>query len=65
VLNAANEVAVMAFLNQQIRFTQIAELIARVLDQIPTSQIQQLADILTADKLARQAANQQLKSISK
>jgi len=35
ILNAANEVAVAAFLDGRIRFTQIPELIAEALDRVP------------------------------
>jgi 1-deoxy-D-xylulose-5-phosphate reductoisomerase len=39
VLNAANEVAVAAFLAGQIRFVQIPELIARALDRVPARRL--------------------------
>ncbi len=35
ILNAANEVAVAAFLDGRVRFTQIPELIAEALDRVP------------------------------
>jgi 1-deoxy-D-xylulose-5-phosphate reductoisomerase len=58
VLNAANEVAVEAFLCEEIRFTQIAEVIAETMAQHhPTPLIPgELDNILAADSWARQKA---------
>ncbi len=60
LLNAANEVAVQAFLQRQIRFTDIARLVAHVLNKIPSQNVQQLEDVLTADQLAREEASRQV-----
>jgi len=58
-LNAANEVAVDAFLHEQIRFTDIARVVERTLDQLPAlSPSAQLDDILAADERARVTARQ-------
>jgi 1-deoxy-D-xylulose-5-phosphate reductoisomerase len=60
VLNAANEVAVAAFLAGQITFTQISAIVARTLDcalpPAPTS----LAEVLAVDGEARQRARMML-----
>ncbi len=56
ILNAANEVAVAAFLRGAIRFTQIPELIQKTIEEIPWSAIEKLADIIEFDKLARKKA---------
>ena len=60
VLNAANEVAVEAFLNGQITWTRISEVIDATLQQhdglVPTI----VEDILHADALARRFALQVL-----
>ena len=60
VLNAANEVAVAAFLAGQIAFTQISSVVARTLDAdlppAPTS----LDDVLEVDALARTRAAQMM-----
>lgn len=56
ILNAANEVAVEAFLQSQIRFTQIAEIIEQVLNEVASVPVNDLATVLAADKAARQAA---------
>ncbi len=54
VLNAANESAVELFLHEKIRFTQIAELIAKVCDRHRVIANPNLEDILSADQWARE-----------
>ena len=53
VLNAANEVAVAAFLSDRIGFMQIPEIIKATLDAVGNSSIHNLADVLEADAMAR------------
>jgi 1-deoxy-D-xylulose-5-phosphate reductoisomerase len=60
VLNAANEVAVAAFLDKQIPFLSIPRVIEAVLDALPVSRVGCLDDVLGADAEARQAAQQQI-----
>ena len=55
-LNAANEVAVAAFLAQRIRFTGIARVAAEVLEAEPAQPGLALDEILDADARARQRA---------
>lgn len=57
-LNAANEVAVDAFLNQQIGFTQIASLIQQVLSQTRYAEVADLDAVLAADRVARTLVHQ-------
>ena len=57
VLNAANEVAVAAFLGEQIGFTAIPTLIKQVMDQHTVVQADSLESILSADAWARELAN--------
>ena len=64
VLNAANEVAVEAFLKEQIRFVEIPELIRSVLDQHDVMRITDLETILSADAWARSHAETQLLEMS-
>lgn len=64
VLNAANEVAVAAFLDRQISFLQIPRVIASVLDTLPVSKVGCLDDVLGADAEARRAAQQQLQKLN-
>lgn len=57
MLNAANEVAVDAFLAGRIRFTEIASIIEHVLDLEASVPARCLADVLTADAQARRLAS--------
>ncbi|MFJ4289439.1 1-deoxy-D-xylulose-5-phosphate reductoisomerase [Cupriavidus sp. NPDC089707] len=57
VLNAANEVAVEAFLGGKVRFTDIARLVAQVLQAAPAGAADTLDAILDADRMAREAAH--------
>lgn len=57
VLNAANEVAVAAFLGEQISFLAISELIESVIQECPDKEIVCLDDVLSADKWAREQAD--------
>ena len=52
-LNAANEVAVAAFLDKKIPFLSIPQLIEKVLTKLPVKQINNLDDVLAADAAAR------------
>jgi 1-deoxy-D-xylulose-5-phosphate reductoisomerase len=56
VLNAANEVAVEAFLGGRARFTEIASTCAQTLSRIPVRPVGSLEDALGADAEARRAA---------
>ena len=56
VLNAANEVAVDAFLSQRLRFDHIAQVNAATLSQVTYSQPQGLDDLLALDAQARRVA---------
>ncbi|HWD33170.1 MAG TPA: 1-deoxy-D-xylulose-5-phosphate reductoisomerase [Pseudomonas sp.] len=60
MLNAANEVAVEAFLQRRIRFPQIASMIEQVLDQEPVVAVQTLDAVFAADQRARQLAGKWL-----
>ena len=61
VMNAANEVAVAAFLNNQIRFPQIWQTVGKVMDRHSTVAHPDLDAILAADKWARAEAGTALK----
>jgi 1-deoxy-D-xylulose-5-phosphate reductoisomerase len=56
VLNAANEVAVAAFLNGKLGFLQIAAIVNEALNRCALSSAQSLADVLRADAQARRVA---------
>ncbi|OUS17731.1 1-deoxy-D-xylulose-5-phosphate reductoisomerase [Gammaproteobacteria bacterium 50_400_T64] len=57
-LNAANEVAVEAFLNNAIGFTRIAEVVDRVMQVWLLGEPRELAAVQDADKRARAMAHQ-------
>jgi 1-deoxy-D-xylulose-5-phosphate reductoisomerase len=63
VLNAANEVAVQAFLKQSISFTNIPEIIRKTMDQHTVVKDPNLSDILEADQWARKQARDLVNSI--
>jgi len=56
LLNAANEVAVAAFLDGRIAFLDIPRLIEAVIDEVPRQEVYQLQDVLDADTASRVAA---------
>ena len=56
VLNAANEVAVQAFLDRRLNFTGIAAVIDQVLQHVDSSPVKSLDDVLEADATARRVA---------
>lgn len=56
VLNAANEVAVRAFLDHAIAFLDIPRLIEDVLSHIPRQVVVRLEDVIMADEMARHVA---------
>jgi len=64
LLNAANEVAVEAFLDGRIGFAAIARLIDSVLQQLPGEPAGSLEQVLAADRRARATASAVLASLS-
>ena len=60
-LNAADEVAVEAFLERRLRFTQIPELIERVLEASTPVRLNSIEDVLDCDRKARTYAGHILK----
>ena len=56
ILNAANEIAVAAFLQQKIRFIDIATVVEHTLNQIQNSAAESIELILQADQNARTVA---------
>jgi len=65
VLNAANEVAVAAFLDKQISFLAIPAVIGAVLDTLPVVVVESLDDVLGADAEARRLAQQQIHKLNR
>ncbi|MDQ3261364.1 MAG: 1-deoxy-D-xylulose-5-phosphate reductoisomerase [Pseudomonadota bacterium] len=62
VLNAANEVAVESFLNEELPFSAIYDVIDFALGEISPRPVQRLADVLSADCEARIAARDWVRS---
>ncbi|MFP4682700.1 MAG: 1-deoxy-D-xylulose-5-phosphate reductoisomerase [Ectothiorhodospira sp.] len=56
ILNAANEIAVEAFLGARIRFTDIPRVIETALERVSHGDARDLSQILEADRAAREAA---------
>ncbi|MFZ5502643.1 MAG: 1-deoxy-D-xylulose-5-phosphate reductoisomerase [Pseudomonadota bacterium] len=61
LLNAANEVAVAAFLDRHIPFLLIPQVISEVLAQLPVCPVHNLDDVIEADTQARRSAAQWIK----
>jgi 1-deoxy-D-xylulose-5-phosphate reductoisomerase len=62
-LNAANEIAVAAFLDGTIGFDGIPRLVADVMERIPLTAIENLEDVMQQDEQARREANNWVKKI--
>ena len=60
ILNAANEVAVGAFLNRALAFTDIAHVIEEVLSNAVINPVSNMNDVLDADATARVAARERI-----
>mgnify|MGYP005833949479 CR=1 FL=1 len=58
VLNAANEVAVDAFLRGAVGFPAIPEIVERVMSAHRVAAVRELADVLAADRWARERAKE-------
>jgi 1-deoxy-D-xylulose-5-phosphate reductoisomerase len=64
-LNAADEVAVAAFLEGRIRFDQIPAVIEEVLCATTSGALESIKDVLEADAAARQFAQEQVAGVKK
>jgi 1-deoxy-D-xylulose-5-phosphate reductoisomerase len=65
VLNAADEVAVAAFLAGRIEFTAIAAAIEAVLDQMPAAPVTHFDDLFATDAEARRRTEEQVGGLAK
>jgi 1-deoxy-D-xylulose-5-phosphate reductoisomerase len=65
VLNAANEVAVHAFLDGRIGFHDIPLVIRKTMDGHTIGSVTKLEDVLDADRRAREAADKLIKESEK
>src|SRR5579872_714513 len=64
-LNAADEVAVAAFLESKIRFDQIPRVIEDVLSETSSGSLQSIQEVLETDRDARQRARDNVSGIEK
>jgi 1-deoxy-D-xylulose-5-phosphate reductoisomerase len=60
VLNAANEEAVMAFLEERIGFVQIPQLVEMALERVSAPMCDRVSDVVQVDKEARRFVREQL-----
>ena len=63
VLNAADEVAVAAFLDGRIPFTGIGAVIERVLEEMPAAPVGHFDDLFAADAEARRRSEDQVRGL--
>jgi 1-deoxy-D-xylulose-5-phosphate reductoisomerase len=64
VLNAADEVAVAAFLEERIPFTAIPAVIERVLEEMPARPVSHFDDLFAADAEARERSQEQVREVA-
>ncbi|OOF67844.1 1-deoxy-D-xylulose-5-phosphate reductoisomerase [Rodentibacter caecimuris] len=62
-MNAANEMAVEAFLNHRIKFTDIVKINTETVAHIPSRQISCIDDVLNVDRVARDYAERLISSL--
>ncbi|ENW96470.1 1-deoxy-D-xylulose-5-phosphate reductoisomerase [Acinetobacter sp. NIPH 298] len=63
ILNAANEIAVAAFLQNRIGFTQIAQVVEQTLDAVQNAKAENIDIILHTDMIARRIAEKYIVDI--
>jgi 1-deoxy-D-xylulose-5-phosphate reductoisomerase len=63
-LNAANEVAVHAFLSGQLRFLAIASVIEETLSRLPAAAVHSFDSLMDADAVARRVASKLVEGLS-
>lgn len=64
VLNAANEIAVEAFLQRKLPFPNIASVIVSALESVPSAALPDIAAVMAADQAGRAAAREALRRYS-
>ncbi len=64
VLNAADEIAVAAFLEERIPFTAIPAVIERVLEEMPAAPVSHFDDLFAADAEARERSQEQVRELT-
>ncbi|MCH1919831.1 1-deoxy-D-xylulose-5-phosphate reductoisomerase [Shewanella sp. A3A] len=64
VVNAANEIAVAAFLAGKIRYTDIVRVNEYCLNNVPQSPLDSITDILALDEMSRRYATERLQGLN-
>jgi 1-deoxy-D-xylulose-5-phosphate reductoisomerase len=64
VLNAADEVAVAAFLDGRVGFAAIGELIERVLEEMPAGRVTHFEELFEVDAEARRRTEEQVRGLA-
>ncbi len=64
ILNAGNEIAVAAFLDEQIRFTAIPDVISHCMDAVEPNRAESIEEVLMSDRLAREAAQRYIATLN-
>jgi 1-deoxy-D-xylulose-5-phosphate reductoisomerase len=64
-LNAADEVAVSAFLDGSIRFKEIPVLIEDVVSETPVGKLESIKMVLSVDQNARQSAREKVTALGR
>jgi 1-deoxy-D-xylulose-5-phosphate reductoisomerase len=65
VFNAANEIAVGAFLEERIRFPEMGEVVARVLDRMRRERVESVEQVLETDERARAVARETVRALER
>ncbi len=63
-LNAADEIAVEAFLNGRISFPAISQVVRETLERVPAQSLHSIADVMDIDRRSREAARSVVESSS-
>jgi 1-deoxy-D-xylulose-5-phosphate reductoisomerase len=64
ILNAANEIAVHAFLDGRLRFLEISEVIERTLSELGGEPVRSFESLYEADRLARELAREAVATLA-
>jgi 1-deoxy-D-xylulose-5-phosphate reductoisomerase len=64
ILNAANEIAVHAFLDGRLRFLEISEVIERTLAELGSEPVRSFESLYEADRLARELAREAVAALA-
>jgi 1-deoxy-D-xylulose-5-phosphate reductoisomerase len=65
VYNAANEVAVQAFLEDRIRFPEISEVVERAMDRAGADEVRDMGDVIAVDAATRTVAAEETERLGK